>query len=165
MRAMHFIPSFRRGDIGEMRILLGIFSLILLSAFTGSGIAIQWGTYHRGASPVNTSLFLSVGGTAEAQSQTVINTHTDDRLQDLAQSEQASVDDRRLLHDQIYKLTETENQHFNSLHEQISIDEARLNGSTAIIGGGVTLLNAIALYMQLIDRRRRRKAEARIEEC
>ena len=150
-----------------MRILLGIVSLILVSAFTGSGVAIQLGTYHRGRAPVNTSLFLSLGngGAAEAQSQTVINTHTDDRLQDLAQSEQASADDRRLLHDQIYKLTETENQHFNSLHEQISIDEARLNGSTAIIGGGVTLLNAIALYMQLIDRRRRRNAEVKVEEC
>lgn len=152
-------PSEKRvtptGDFADMRILIGIVSLVLLSMFTGSGLALKWGVLARGAARVHTSFFLAAQD-PPVEHQDAVNARTDERIIELSQQEQASRDDRKLMHEDIYNLTMQETNHYNSLHEQISIDESWLHGSTAIIGGGVTLLNAIALYLQLADRKHRR---------
>jgi hypothetical protein len=142
------------GDKSDMRILLSVTSLILLSAFTGSGMSIQYGTLRHKAPKVNTSLFLAMSGAPTNDSQVVVNAHNDDRLNDLEKAEQVSFDDRKILHDEIYKLAQTENAHFAALHEQLSNDETRLNVSTSVIGFGVTILNGLALWMQISDRKR-----------
>lgn len=154
MHVFRQTPLWSRED---MRILVNILSLVLLSGFAGSGLALRFATWHHPAPQVNSSLFLAIASPSQSQTQQAVNVLTDERIQELKQDAQASLDDRKLIHDEIFKLAQIENSHFAALHEQLSVDEARLNGSTAVIGGGVTILNAIALWFQISDRRRRKK--------
>jgi hypothetical protein len=153
-------PSEKRttptGDFADMRILIGIASLVLLSAFTGSGLALRYGILPHRPEHVHTSLFLAAAPPLD-RTQDAVNARTDERILILAEQEQSARDDRKLLHEDIYNLTMQEKNHFDSLHEQISIDESWLHGSTAFIGIGLTVLNSIALFTQLIDRKRRHR--------
>jgi hypothetical protein len=148
-------------EIQNLRIILGILSIVIVSGVTGSALGLQYATRRSHAPQLNSSLFLAINPPTivHAADQAEVNAVTGERITEIKTEQQASQDDRKLIHEEIFKLAQTENGHYTAIHEQIAVDEARLNGSTALIGGGVTLLNGIAIALQLFDRRRRRKLD------
>lgn len=147
-----------RREIENLRIIAGILSIVLLSGLTGSALALQFATRKSRAPQLNSSLFLAIKAPPQSE-QAAVNVLTAERVQELKTAEQASEDDRKLLHDEIFKMAKTENDHYTAIHEQLAVDEARLNSYTGVFGGGVTLLTAISIILQLFDRRRRRKTD------
>jgi hypothetical protein len=155
-----FMKKFHR-ELQNLRIILGVLSIVILSGVTGSALGLQYATRHVSSFPINSSLFLAIKGPTivHASDQAEVNAVTQERVTELKQDAQASQDDRKVLHDEIFKLAQTENVHYNAIHEQIAVDEARLNSYTGLFGGGVTLLTAISIILQLFDRKRRRKLD------
>jgi hypothetical protein len=151
-----FYPKFE-----NVRIMSGLLSIVILSALTGSALGLQYAIRHPRPPKVNSSLFLAISAPQQhAQTeQSAVNALNQERIDELKTAVQAAEDDRTLLHDQIYKLATTENTHYNAMHEQLAVDEARLNSYTALVGGGVTLLNGIAIFLQLVERRKRKQQE------
>jgi hypothetical protein len=148
-------------EVQNLRIILGVLSIVVLSGLTGSALGLQYATRRTRTPPVNSSLFLAIKGPTivHASDQAEVNAVTQERVTELKTAEQASEDDRKILHEEVFKLAQTENGHYTAIHEQLAVDEARLNGSTALVGGVVTLLNGTAIILQLFERKRRRKLD------
>lgn len=93
----------------------------------------------------------SSGGSAGA----VIAVHTE-RLDNLSRENQASIDDRRLIHDEIARSQERETTHFNAVVNRLDVDEAQ--AATILKIGGIIfgLLQGIPIILTILEYRNRR---------
>lgn len=137
-------------------------SLVLLSMLTGSSLQIHFGKWLTEHATPNTSEYLAFNAPAqvqqEEQSQQTVNALTAAQITALDTSVQADRDDRKALHDQIYQLTQTEAEHYNTLVDRLNVDEARLSGGISVAGGLLIILNGIAVLSHLLSWRDKRKA-------
>lgn len=114
--------------------------------------------------PVNTSLFLSMTGDQESNeyhgaSQPVINAKIEDRLfaieSAFEKAHETGMDDRKLLHEQLYKLAVEDNEHYNELERQISNDETQNRTVILTLGSIITLCQAFLMFQHFMNRKRK----------
>ena len=157
---MTFGHSFNITSRGydAMRLVATVIALILVSGVTGSGITMRYSSILHRKAIVNSSLFMqySAPPVTPHESQETVNALTVEELTGLKQSEQASADDRKALHDEIYKVGTTEVNHFNTLSTRMDVDEAKFSSVGVILGVAFTGLQGIAVFAQLFSLRERR---------
>lgn len=162
---------FRHKTVERSKSVIFIVLLMLTSAITGSAIPITGlKSMFRSHAHMNTSLFLqavpvqaarATPATAGTDQTSAILAVDDVKLDQMARENQESKDDRRLLHDQIAKIAETENLHFNAFTDRMNINDARISTIGWALGILFTLSQALVLFFHLDSRfkRGRRKTD------
>lgn len=95
------------------------------------------------------------GGSA---SNAIIAVHTE-KLDQIAHENQASVDDRKLLHDELARVQESQVSHFNTLVNRLDVDEAQASTTLKIGGLIFGILQAVPVFFTILDYRSKRSAQ------
>lgn len=142
---MHYLhlPHPAQPKDNMIRACIAVISLIIVSGVTGSSLQVRLSAWMHQHAITNSSEYLSFTAPIAAQqipSQDTVNALTAVQIGNLQQEAQANRDDRKAIHDQIYQLSQTETQHYNSLVDRLDVDEARVSGGVLVIGGLLTVL-------------------------
>jgi hypothetical protein len=130
-----------------------ITALVVLSGVTGAALTQHFvpGKAHH---PVNTSLFLAAVPVPPQQvrdDDSILATQ-EERIIQLKEENQASKDDRRLLHEDVAKIANLETAHDNALNDRLNVDEARLSTVMWVVGFIFTLTKGIVVFFHIADR-------------
>ena len=160
------IESFAINHLGVLRLVTVVVTLAMSAFFGGAGFALELLHVDHHAAKPNTSLFLAMTGampqfnadTSESASDTAVKAALVSRDVDQLKSTQVQDDaDRKLLHDQIYRL-ETENTNrFNVITNRMDIADAKFNWIVALGGGMLTLISSAGTIITILDQLKRRK--------
>jgi hypothetical protein len=142
--------------------------LVLASSLAGAGASSSTRFFHHPAH-VNSSLFLAavpidVKGVAARDSRFAAQAATESVVavqeeklgevsEKLTAGLQESRDDRRLLHDQIAKMANTETDHYNELLNRMNVDEARVTTVLWVVGFVFTVVQGTLIFLQLFHRK------------
>lgn len=152
-----------------LKITVGLISLFASGALTGMyiarhaplGLAALNGHLNLAAKPVlevysPQAVETSGGGNTGA----VIAVHSE-KLDQLGRENQASIDDRRLIHDEIARGQERETKHFNTVVDRLDVDEAQASITLKIVGIIFGLLQGIPVILTILEYRRNARTRAR----
>ena len=158
--------SMSNEALQTMRTLTVVATLIISAAGGGAGMALSLAHFDRPAVKPNSSIFLAMNGgmphlqadQTEGNSQQAVAaalvSHDVDELKGVAVRD---ADDRKLIHDQLYKL-ETENTNrFNLLTTRMDISDAKFNWIVALGGTVLTLISSVGTIITILDQIKRRK--------
>jgi hypothetical protein len=159
MRHRIFTPP-PRSTVSKLRYRVKtlVFIAILIASGMAAGAGVTYAQLHiRMHRTANTSLFLA-GPTAapvpamlQQVESSAIAVH-DVEIQQLARENQASISDRKILHDQIYALTQTEAADFNRMSGRMDVGEARIMTAMWVFGGLWSTGMGILLFFHFDER-------------
>jgi Na+-transporting NADH:ubiquinone oxidoreductase subunit NqrC len=162
---LHFPHPITRRD-SVIQICSAVLSLILVSGVVGSAIEVKLMAWMHQHALTSSSDYLAFNAPLVAQqnnpanpSQATVNALTSVQIANLQTEAQADRDDRKAIHDQIYQLSQTETQHYNSLVDRLDVDETRVSTSVSVIGGLLILLNGIAVISHLLSWQEKKKTK------
>lgn len=82
-----------------------------------------------------------------------------EKLLQVAAENQASKDDRKLLHDEIAKVHDIETKHFNDLYDRLNVDEAKIFTALWVCGALFGVLQIIPTILAIADFRAKKSKE------
>jgi hypothetical protein len=96
---------------------------------------------------------------AVSQSQALTVALSVERIEQLSRENQVSIDDRKLLHDDLAKEQDREVSHYNSLLTRLDVDEAQLFLLFKVGGTIWGLLSAVPAIISFLEFKSKRKAQ------
>jgi hypothetical protein len=160
---LYTLQKLARDRLFLMKLTLSIASMWLAGALTG--LYFTKGLLALPRAHVDSHIFLAASTASAAAPQSMGSSDAvlavqSEKLIQQAGENQASRDDRRLLHDELAKAHDLETDHFNKLNDRLNVDEAKVFTTLWLIGVIFGVLQIIPTMLAIADWRSKKMKDA-----
>lgn len=159
---LYTIKHLSRDRLFIMKLTLSILSMFLAGVLTGLYIPSRLLAMPRARTDAHIYLAAAAAPSPQVSignSDAVLAVQSEKLLQ-ITGENQASKDDRKLLHDELAKAHDIETDHFNKLNDRLNVDEAKVATTLWIVGIVMAILQIIPTVIAIADFRSKKLKEA-----